>query len=143
MSDVIVVIGAGLIGQAIARRVGVAKHIVLAVVRAENAHAAAQVLGDAGYDLSVAIAGVAGHDPPRRPLWYGSSARGIRQRHRSRRIGRGDLVTVRTQASTALRRAEPGTRHDANGRASRTSISSARQGERLVARVPAFQASEL
>jgi NAD(P)-dependent dehydrogenase (short-subunit alcohol dehydrogenase family) len=58
MSDVIVVVGAGQIGQAIARRVGVAKHIVLADVRAENANAAAQVLGNAGYDVSVAVADV-------------------------------------------------------------------------------------
>ena len=33
MSSVIVVIGAGRIGQAIARRVGVAKHVVLAHMR--------------------------------------------------------------------------------------------------------------
>src|SRR5438132_12814306 len=54
MRDVIVVIGAGQIGQAIARRVGVGKHVVLADMRPENANAAAEVLGDAGYDVSVA-----------------------------------------------------------------------------------------
>ena len=37
MSDVIVVIGAGLIGQAIARRVGVGRRVVLADSRPENA----------------------------------------------------------------------------------------------------------
>ena len=42
MTHVIVVIGAGQIGPAIARRVGVGKHIVLADVRAENAEAAAR-----------------------------------------------------------------------------------------------------
>ena len=52
--DVIVVIGAGLIGQAIARRVGVAKHVLLADMRPDNANAAAEVLGNAGYDVSVA-----------------------------------------------------------------------------------------
>jgi len=58
MSDVIVVIGAGQIGQAIARRVGVAKHVILADVRVENANAAAEVLGNAGYDVSVAAVDV-------------------------------------------------------------------------------------
>ena len=37
MKDVIVVIGAGQIGQAIARRVGVGKHVLLADMRQENA----------------------------------------------------------------------------------------------------------
>jgi NAD(P)-dependent dehydrogenase (short-subunit alcohol dehydrogenase family) len=54
MGDVIVVIGAGQIGQAIARRVGVGKHVVLADMRRENADAAATVLGNAGYETSVA-----------------------------------------------------------------------------------------
>ena len=58
MSEVIVVVGAGQIGQAIVRRVGVAKRIVLADNRAENANAAAEVLGNAGYDVSVAIVDV-------------------------------------------------------------------------------------
>jgi NAD(P)-dependent dehydrogenase (short-subunit alcohol dehydrogenase family) len=54
MMDVVVVIGPGQIGQAIARRVGVGKHIVLADVRPENAEAAADVLANAGYDVSIA-----------------------------------------------------------------------------------------
>jgi len=54
MKNVIVVIGAGQIGQAIARRVGVGKHVLLADLREENAKAAADVLGDAGYDVSIA-----------------------------------------------------------------------------------------
>src|SRR5919202_1015117 len=54
MRDVIVVIGPGQIGQAIARRVGVGKHILLADLRQENADAAAEVLGNAGYEVSVA-----------------------------------------------------------------------------------------
>jgi NAD(P)-dependent dehydrogenase (short-subunit alcohol dehydrogenase family) len=53
--DVIVVIGPGQIGQAIARRVGIGKHVLLADLRQENADAAAEVLGDAGYEVSVAI----------------------------------------------------------------------------------------
>jgi predicted dinucleotide-binding enzyme len=36
MTNVILAIGAGQIGQAIARRVGVAKHILLADLRLEN-----------------------------------------------------------------------------------------------------------
>ena len=54
MADVIVVIGPGQIGQAIARRVGVGKHLLLADMRQENADAAAEVLGNAGYEASVA-----------------------------------------------------------------------------------------
>jgi NAD(P)-dependent dehydrogenase (short-subunit alcohol dehydrogenase family) len=50
--NVIVVIGAGLIGQAIARRVGAGKHVVLADLRQENADAAAKTLSDAGFDVS-------------------------------------------------------------------------------------------
>jgi NAD(P)-dependent dehydrogenase (short-subunit alcohol dehydrogenase family) len=62
MSDVIVVIGAGLIGQAIARRIGVGKRVLLADVRPENAHAAAEVLGNAGYDVSVATVDVSSRE---------------------------------------------------------------------------------
>jgi NAD(P)-dependent dehydrogenase (short-subunit alcohol dehydrogenase family) len=65
MSDVIVVIGAGQIGQAIARRVSVGKHVVLADVRAENAEVAADVLGNAGYEVSVAPADVSSRDAVR------------------------------------------------------------------------------
>ena len=52
MSNVIVVIGAGSIGQAIARRVSAGKHVVLADLRIETADAAAKVLADAGFDVS-------------------------------------------------------------------------------------------
>lgn len=52
LKNVIVVIGAGLIGQAIARRVGAGKHIVLADLRQENADTAAKILSDAGFDVS-------------------------------------------------------------------------------------------
>ena len=54
MKEVVVVIGAGQIGQAIARRIGVGKHILLADMRPDNAHAAAAVLENAGYEVSVA-----------------------------------------------------------------------------------------
>lgn len=58
MTDVIVVIGAGSIGQAIARRVSAGKHVLLADLRRENADAAAKVLDDAGFDVTVATVDV-------------------------------------------------------------------------------------
>ena len=54
MTNVIVVIGAGSIGQAIARRVSAGKHLLLADLRQQNADAAAKVLSDAGFDVSTA-----------------------------------------------------------------------------------------
>src|SRR4051794_7549698 len=54
MKDVIVVIGAGQIGQTIARRVGVGKRVVLADLHRSSADAAAEVLTNAGYEASVA-----------------------------------------------------------------------------------------
>ena len=54
MRNVIVVIGSGQIGQAIARRVGIGKHVLLADMRPGNANAAAEILGNAGYEVSVA-----------------------------------------------------------------------------------------
>jgi NAD(P)-dependent dehydrogenase (short-subunit alcohol dehydrogenase family) len=62
MKEIVVVIGPGQIGQAIARRVGVGKHIVLADMRAENAAAAAEVLSNAGYDVSTATVDVASRE---------------------------------------------------------------------------------
>ena len=58
MSNVNVVIGAGSIGQAIARRVSAGKHVVLADLRQENADAAAKVLRDAGFEVSTATVDV-------------------------------------------------------------------------------------
>jgi NAD(P)-dependent dehydrogenase (short-subunit alcohol dehydrogenase family) len=55
---VIVVIGAGSIGQAIARRVGPGKRILLADLRQENADAAAKTLSEAGFDTTTAIVDV-------------------------------------------------------------------------------------
>jgi NAD(P)-dependent dehydrogenase (short-subunit alcohol dehydrogenase family) len=62
MTDVVVVIGPGQIGQAIARRVGVAKHVLLADMRQENANTAAEVMGNAGYDVSVATVDVSSRE---------------------------------------------------------------------------------
>jgi NAD(P)-dependent dehydrogenase (short-subunit alcohol dehydrogenase family) len=58
MTKVIVVIGAGSIGQAIARRVSTGKHVVLADLRQENADAASKVLLDAGFEVSTATVNV-------------------------------------------------------------------------------------
>ena len=52
MRKVIVVIGPGSIGQAIARRVGAGKHLLLADLRQENADAAAKTLSEAGFDVT-------------------------------------------------------------------------------------------
>jgi NAD(P)-dependent dehydrogenase (short-subunit alcohol dehydrogenase family) len=58
MTNVIVVIGAGSIGQAIARRVSAGKHILLTDLRQDNVDAAAKVLSDAGFEVSAAIVDV-------------------------------------------------------------------------------------
>src|SRR6187549_1426193 len=52
--NVIVVIGAGSIGQAIARRVSAGKHVLLADLRQENADAAAKTLSEAGFKVTTA-----------------------------------------------------------------------------------------
>jgi NAD(P)-dependent dehydrogenase (short-subunit alcohol dehydrogenase family) len=62
MRDVIVVVGPGQIGQAIARRVGVGKHVLLADMRPDNANAAAEILGNAGYEVSVATVDASSRD---------------------------------------------------------------------------------
>jgi NAD(P)-dependent dehydrogenase (short-subunit alcohol dehydrogenase family) len=58
MKKIIVVIGSGLIGQAIARRVGAGKHVLLADIRLDNAKTAAEVMENAGYEVSVATVDV-------------------------------------------------------------------------------------
>jgi NAD(P)-dependent dehydrogenase (short-subunit alcohol dehydrogenase family) len=55
MKSVVVVIGAGSIGRAIARRVSAGKQVLLADLKQENANAAAKVLSDAGFQMSTAI----------------------------------------------------------------------------------------
>ena len=59
---VIVVIGAGSIGQAIARRVSAGKHVVLADLRLENADVAAKVLLDAGFEVSTTVVDVSSRE---------------------------------------------------------------------------------
>jgi NAD(P)-dependent dehydrogenase (short-subunit alcohol dehydrogenase family) len=58
MSEVVVVVGAGSIGQAIARRVAAGKRVLLADVRRENADAAARVLADAGFEAEATVVDV-------------------------------------------------------------------------------------
>jgi len=52
MPQVIVVIGSGLIGQAIARRVSSGKKVLLADILQKNAEAAALTMSNAGFDVS-------------------------------------------------------------------------------------------
>ena len=56
--NIIVLIGAGSIGQAIARRVGAGKHILLADLRLENNEAAAKTLSEAGFAVSTQVVDV-------------------------------------------------------------------------------------
>jgi len=58
MTEVTVVIGAGSIGQAIARRISSGRHVVLADLRQENADAAAKVLSEAGFEVSTQVVDV-------------------------------------------------------------------------------------
>lgn len=62
MASVIVVIGAGSIGQAIVRRVAAGKHVLLADLKPESAYAAAKVLTDAGFYATTAIVDVSSRD---------------------------------------------------------------------------------
>ena len=60
--EVIIVIGAGSIGQAIARRVSAGKHILLADLRQQNADAAAKVLSEAGFEVSTDLVDVSNRE---------------------------------------------------------------------------------
>ena len=62
MNSVIVVIGAGSIGQAIARRVSAGKHVLLADLRQQNAEAAAKTLDEAGFETSTAMVDVSSRE---------------------------------------------------------------------------------
>ncbi len=62
MSEVIVVVGPGQIGQAIARRVGAGKHVLLADLRLEHAEAAAEVFRDAGFEVTTAVVDVSSRE---------------------------------------------------------------------------------
>lgn len=58
MSEVVVVVGPGQIGQAIARRVGAGRQVLLADLRLEHAEAAAEVFRDAGFAATTAVVDV-------------------------------------------------------------------------------------
>lgn len=60
--NIIVVIGTGSIGQAIARRIGAGKHILLADIRQENNDAAAKILSEAGYTVSTEIVDISSRE---------------------------------------------------------------------------------
>jgi NAD(P)-dependent dehydrogenase (short-subunit alcohol dehydrogenase family) len=62
MSDVVVVIGPGSIGQAIARRVSAGKKLLLADLKLQNAQAAAEVLENAGFEVTTAAVDIASRD---------------------------------------------------------------------------------
>lgn len=64
--SVVVVIGAGSIGQAIARRVSAGKHVLLADLRLESAAAAAEVLSNAGFEVSTATVDVSSRESVRK-----------------------------------------------------------------------------
>ena len=95
MTSVIVVIGSGQIGQAIARRVSVGKRVVLADLHRQNAQAAAEVLGNAGYDVSVATVDV--------------SSRNAVHALVENATGRGDVTGVIHAAGVSPSQASPST----------------------------------
>jgi NAD(P)-dependent dehydrogenase (short-subunit alcohol dehydrogenase family) len=62
MNEVVVVIGAGSIGQAIARRISAGKHVVLADLLQSNADAAAEVMADAGFEVNTTTVDVSSRE---------------------------------------------------------------------------------
>lgn len=60
--DVVVLVGTGSIGQAIARRVGAGKHVVLADLHQESADAAAKILADAGFEVSTIVVDISSRE---------------------------------------------------------------------------------
>jgi NAD(P)-dependent dehydrogenase (short-subunit alcohol dehydrogenase family) len=58
-TKVVVLIGAGSIGQAIARRISAGKLVLLADIKIENAEAAAKTLSEAGFEVSTTVVDVA------------------------------------------------------------------------------------
>jgi NAD(P)-dependent dehydrogenase (short-subunit alcohol dehydrogenase family) len=95
MSNVIVVIGPGSIGQAIARRVSAGKHVLLADLRQENADAAAEVMSNAGFEVSTATVDVSSRE----------SVHALVQTA----IGFGDVTGVIHAAGVSPSQASPGT----------------------------------
>lgn len=90
---VIVLIGAGSIGQAITRRVGAGKKLLVADLRAELAEAAAETLRNAGFDVATATVDV--------------SSRASIQALVSRAAGLGDVFGVVHAAGVSPSQASP------------------------------------
>ncbi len=61
-NEVVVLIGAGAIGQAIAKRVSAGKHILISDIKIENAEVAAKTLTDAGFEVSSTVVDVASRE---------------------------------------------------------------------------------
>jgi NAD(P)-dependent dehydrogenase (short-subunit alcohol dehydrogenase family) len=57
--EVVVLIGAGSIGQAITRRVSAGKHILISDIKIENAEQASKTLSEAGFEVSTSMVDVA------------------------------------------------------------------------------------
>lgn len=62
MKEVVVVVGPGQIGQAIARRVGMGKQLLVADAREAHARAAADVLDNAGFEVEVATVDISSRE---------------------------------------------------------------------------------
>ena len=60
--NVVVLIGAGAIGIAIAKRVSAGKHILISDIKIENAEVAAKTLTDAGFEVSTTVVDVASRE---------------------------------------------------------------------------------
>ena len=74
--EVVVLIGAGSIGVAIARRIGTGKHILLADLHQENADTAAKVMSEAGHEVSTAVVDISSrrsvHELVKKAIGFGS-----------------------------------------------------------------------
>ena len=60
--EIVVLIGAGAIGIAIAKRVSAGKHILISDIKIENAEVAAKTLTDAGFEVSTTVVNVASRE---------------------------------------------------------------------------------
>ena len=60
--EIVVLIGAGAIGIAIAKRVSAGKHILISDIKIENAEVAAKTLTDAGFEVSSTVVDVASRE---------------------------------------------------------------------------------
>jgi NAD(P)-dependent dehydrogenase (short-subunit alcohol dehydrogenase family) len=94
MTDLNVVIGAGSIGQAIARRVSAGKHVLLADLRQKTADAAAKILNDAGFEVTSTVVDVSSR---------------AQSRHSAKATSIGDITGVIHAAGVSPSQAAPAT----------------------------------